>query len=58
MKTKELESCPPNSNPFHYDHFRMGTTVTERIVVMYNPSQEDVVVIVDIKTGKRHQITL
>jgi hypothetical protein len=56
MDVSAMKSFPAGSNPFHHDHFRMGTQVNERFVAMYEATDSPRLVIVDVKTGRRIMI--
>ena len=54
-----MESIPVGANPFHYDHFNMGTSFgpENQMVAMYNDRMA-FVILIDRKTGKRIKIHL
>jgi len=58
VKIETMESIPARSNPFCYDHVRMGVQVNDRFVVMYNDhtGNSGEVVVVDIFTGVRKRM--
>ena len=62
--TKELESFPPGCNPFHYDHFNMGTQIGDDVLIMHSYLDEAhrnrvrYLIITDIVTGRRLRVEL
>jgi hypothetical protein len=56
IETLEPMPMPENPeqelNPFHHDLFSMGTRINNRFTAMYGTNENEVI-IVDIKTGKR-----
>ncbi len=62
---KKLESIPANSNPFHYDHCRMGTHLVRGWMVLHdgfdskqNPLPLDYIILVNQRTGTRFRLEL
>ena len=61
IKIVELESFPPNSNPFHYDLFNMGIGLGKDLEIMgilYDDREIDEFILVHKPTGKRCKIYL
>jgi hypothetical protein len=52
-----MEPIPAGANPFHYDHFNMGTYFGDerRMCAMYSDRMA-YVILIDRKTGKRIKI--
>ena len=60
MKINELESFPPDVNPFCFDAYNMGTSIGKNVVIMYDkhPNQvAEYLIIVHKPTGKRIRVT-
>lgn len=58
-KMSEMESFPPNSNPFIHDSYNMGTKMGKDLMVMHgNHSDEECryLLLVNTKTGKRMKV--
>ena len=56
---KQLESIPPNSNPFHYDLYNMGDRLDEEYMLMYSSFKKNkYVIIIEKSTGKRIELHL
>jgi hypothetical protein len=52
MITRNLDSFPANSNPFHHDHYRMGQDIEGTpFIAMHERS--DYVIIINKNTGER-----
>lgn len=54
------EPIPPNSNPFHYDYFSMGTPLVRGWIAMHggsdrpeDPRELDELILVNGRTGQR-----
>ena len=59
MKVKELESFPPNENPFLHDAYHMGVRIGNNVMVMmenHDDQECKYMIVVDKTTGKRLQI--
>jgi hypothetical protein len=60
-EVEELESFPPNENPFLHDAVRMGEHLGTNLTIMYaNTSEEQCsyLILINRKTGKRIQIKM
>lgn len=56
---EQMESIPPNSNPFHYDAFHMGLQLDKEYTLMYSEfKKNDYVIIIERSTGKRVNLNL
>lgn len=59
IKVTEVESFPPDSNPFHHDAFNMGTKIASNVTIMH-PSFEfqrtGIIYVVNTETGERVMI--
>ena len=61
MQVEQMESLPPNSNPFCHDHYHMGTMLGSNVLVMHEnhadkPAQY--LIIIHKPTGQRLRILL
>lgn len=56
MEIKSMPSIPPNSNPFHYDHFSQGVNINDRFLAMFTDSCSNELIIVDKYTGTRKKL--
>jgi len=62
---ENMESIPPNANPFHHDDFSMGTDLVRRWVVMHpgfdnreEPRALEWLYLVNTRTGQRIRVNL
>jgi hypothetical protein len=56
---EQVESIPPNSNPFHYDLYHMGTQLDKEYTIMYHDfDKNNYIYIIEKSTGKRIQLHL
>lgn len=57
LKVVELAGYPKNSNPFHHDHFRMGSEVTKELTAMMSTGRKGEVTsdlqLVNVPSGQR-----
>lgn len=57
FETKEIDSFPPDENPFNFDYYQMGTYINKDLCIMWgsggpnHPTQG--ITIVHIPTGRR-----
>lgn len=61
MKITELDSFPPNSNPFKHDHYRMGHYIGKNVIIMmekFDNEHQNYIIVIDKVTGKRVRIEL
>ena len=52
----EKESIPPNSNPYHYDLYNMGTDLGNNITAMFGNHRKErmrYLILINNNTGKR-----
>lgn len=57
MKTIEMPEFPPNSNPYRYDLFSMGTPVGRNFMIMHGShNPKDRLIVVHIPSGKRFSL--
>jgi hypothetical protein len=59
VKVTELESFPPNANPFEHDAYNMGTSIGSNFCVMFDkhPSaRADYLIVINKETGERLRI--
>jgi hypothetical protein len=60
MLVEQMESFPPNSNPFNHDLYNMGQSMGTNVVIMYGNGRENpmgYLIVVDKTTGERLKIT-
>lgn len=60
-KIEELSSFPPNSNPYHHDHYNMGQDFSKEWHMMFeNHTTESAkwVIFIHTPTGRRFRINL
>ena len=53
----ELESFPPNSNPYHHDLYHCGEDFGKNYHLMYGSSR-DYLIVIETKTGRRFKLNL
>ena len=57
LKVVELAGYPKNSNPFHHDHFRMGSEVTKELMAMMSTGLKGEITsdlqLVNVPSGQR-----
>lgn len=54
--TKKLSSIPAQANPFNHDSFRMGTSIGQNVIVMFEAYEKDdanYLIIINTNTGER-----
>ena len=59
MKTRKLDSFPPNSNPFNHDLYHMGKTIGTNVTIMmenHDNKECKYLIIVDRTTGQRLRV--
>ena len=59
FKIKKLSPFPPNSNPFCYDAYLMGTTIGSNVTVMMGCHESErcnYLIVVNTETGERLRI--
>jgi len=61
MRTEVLKGIPPQSNPFHYDAFNMGTQVASNCIIMHdshNDQKTRSIIVINTDTGERMRVYL
>lgn len=59
MDISVLDPIPPNSNPFKYDMYNMGTRVSSNVMIMhetFNEQKAKYIIVVNTETGERLRI--
>ena len=57
VEIKQLESFPPNSNPFHHDQYNMGAPVNQSKMLLIG-REVDYLILVDVVSGERYQLDI
>ena len=58
LSSNRLKDFPMDSNPYHHDHFRMGTSIDNIWEVMYEKHRDnDYIIVIDKHTGERFIIS-
>lgn len=58
MRLEQMDSIPPNSNPFHHDLYHMGTAITKEWMIMHLGSGTKYLILVHCPTGARTKLWL